>query len=161
VAKSIHFTILTLLPLSFGAWTLFPIAVLALLLVSSLTLTLCGTATVENARLTVDTVVHVRYPLVRVIAADMLPRLAPFAEDRAPIIFIKGADAFDGVRLFLVGSDRVRNRAISDGRARRSGDRIGIRGGVRDGEGGGICHSTTDYPLSNGDKMKYEGMMPG
>ena len=115
-----------------------------------------GTATVEKARLAVNTVVDIRHPLVRVIADNVLPCLTPFTEDRASIIFIKGTDAFDGVRLFLVRRDRVRDCAISDWGARRSGDRIRIRGGVRDGEGGGICHSPTDYPLSNHNKMKYE-----
>lgn len=156
MAESIHVAILDLLPMRLGTRALFPVAVLALLLVLSLALTFSGTATVEKARLAVNTVVDIRHPLVRVIADNVLPCLTPFTEDRASIIFIKGTDAFDGVRLFLVRRDRVRDCAISDWGARRSGDRIRIRGGVRDGEGGGICHSPTDYPLSNHNKMKYE-----
>jgi hypothetical protein len=52
-------------------------------------LTLSSAPGIQLARLAVDAVVHIRYPLVRVIADDVLPRLTPLAENRAAIILIK------------------------------------------------------------------------
>lgn len=89
-----------------------------------------------------------------VVANDVLPCFAALTKDRAPIILIEKANAFDGVRLFFIGRDRVGDGTIGAGRTQRRGDRVRIRGGVRDGEGGGICHSPTDDPLSGHNKMK-------
>lgn len=124
-------------------------------------LTLNGTSAIQLARLTIDAVVHIGDSLVGIVADNVLPRLAPFAENRAPIIFVERTDTFDGVRLFFTGRGRVGDGTIGDRGAKRSGDRIGIRGGVRDGEGGGICHTLTDYPLSGHDKMKYDSVQDG
>lgn len=97
---------------------------------------------------------HIGDSFVRVVADDVLPCFAALTEDRAPIVLVEKANAFDGVRLFFVGRGRVGDSTIGDGRTQRGGDRVRIRDGVRDGEGGGICHSPTDDPLSGHNKMK-------
>lgn len=155
MTRPVYISILALSPLCLGARSLPPVSVLTLLPDPPLALTLSGASAIQLTGLTVDTVVDVRNSLVGVVADDVLPRLAPFAENRASIVFIELTDAFDGVRFFFVGRGRVRNSTIGDRGAERSGDRIGIRCGVRDGEGGGICHSLTDYPLSGHGKIRY------
>ena len=45
---------------------------------------------------------HIHQP---VVAIDVLPGLAPFTEDRVPIVVIVAADATDGVRLLLFWGD--------------------------------------------------------
>jgi hypothetical protein len=107
MSKSIHVAIADLFLLRFCGRSLLPVTVVILLSDPPLALTLSSAPGIQRARLTVDAVVHIRHPLVRVIADDVLPRLTPFAENRVTIIIVKGADAFDGVRLFLVGRDRV------------------------------------------------------
>jgi hypothetical protein len=114
-----------------------------------------GTTIVQWPWLAVDTVVHIWNLLIGIVTDNVLPCLAPFAEYRATIIFLERADAFDGVRFFFIGCGRVRDCTVGGRGAWRSGDRIGIRCGVRDGEGGGICHSPTDDPLSGEDKITY------
>ena len=146
MTETIQIAILILLLGSPRTWTSFPIPVLALFSHPPLPLALGGTSTVQQSWLAVDTIVHIRNPFIRVIADDVLPCIATLAEDRASIIFIEKTDAFDGVRLFFIGRDRVGNGAVGGGRTQRSGDQIRIRGGVRDGEGGGICHSRQITP---------------
>lgn len=118
----------------------FPVTVLAFLSDPPQPLSFVGTTVVKGPWLAVDTVVHIWYFLVRVVAQNMLPCLAPFAENRITIIFIERANAFDGVR-FFIGCAGVGGGAVDGGGGPAMGvDRIGIRCGVRDGEGGGICH---------------------
>ena len=150
----IHIGILGLSLMTFGTRSFgFPVTVLAFFSDSPLPLTFMSTTIVKGPWLAVDTVVHIRYSLVRVIAENVLPCLAPFAEDRIAIIFLERANAFDGVR-FFIGCAGVRGGTVDDGRGAAMGvDLVGIRCGVRDGEGGGICHSLTDDPLSGHDKM--------
>ena len=102
---------------------------------------------IESARLAVDAVVDFRDGISLVVAFDMLPGLAPFAEHRIAIIIFERADAFDGIRLLLVRRDRVGYGAVKGRRVEGGGDRVRLRGWVRDGEGGGICHNPTRYPL--------------
>lgn len=147
VTVPIYIAILALPPLRLRTGSLSPVPVLTLLFGPPETLALVRAPVIQRTGLTVDAVVHIGDPLVGVVADDVLPRLTAFAEDRAPIIFVKCTDAFDGVRFFFIGRSRVGDGTIGDRGAQRSGDRIRIRGGVRDGEGGGICHSLTDYPL--------------
>ena len=146
--ETIHVAIFGLSPCSLGTRSFSPVTILTLFSYPPLPLALCGTSVVQRPRLAVDAVVHIWYPLIRVVADDVLPRLASFAKHRAAIVFIERTDAFDGIRLFFIGRDRVGKSPVGGRRAQRSGDRIRIRGGVRDGKGGGICHSLTDYPLS-------------
>lgn len=62
-----------------------------------------------------------------IVAFDMLPGLALFAEDRVAIVIIVVADATDGVRL-LLRDDRVSTGAVEGGRGQRDGDRSWLRG---------------------------------
>jgi hypothetical protein len=89
MSKSIHVAISDLFLLGFGTRALLPVTVLTLLSDPPLALTLSCAPGIQRARLTVDAVVHIRHPLVRVIADDVLPRLTPFAENCATIILIK------------------------------------------------------------------------
>jgi hypothetical protein len=111
-----------------------------------------GTTPVQGPWLAVNAIVHVRYILRGIVTGDVLPTVAPGAKDCVTIIFFEATNAFDGV-IFFIGCNRVRS-AICDSRGcARSADRWRIRCGVRDGEGGGICHNPTDDPLSGKDKM--------
>ena len=141
MTKGIHISIIGLSLLCSGPRSsCFPVAVLAFLSNPPLPLSFVGTTVVKGPWLAVDTVVHIWYLLIRVVAENVLPCLTPFAEHRVAIIFIERANAFDGVR-FFIGCAGVRGGAVDSSRGPAMGvDRIGIRGGVRDGEGGGICH---------------------
>jgi hypothetical protein len=105
MTKSIHIALFALLLWGLRTRSLFPVTVLTLLFDSLLPLALDSAAVVQRPRLTVDAVMHIRYPLVWVVTDDVLPRLAPFAEYRTAIIFVELTNALDGVRLFFVGGD--------------------------------------------------------
>jgi hypothetical protein len=89
MSKTIHVAIPDLFLLGFCTRSLLPVTVLTLLSDPPMALTLSSAPGIQLARLAVDAVVHIRYPLVRVIADDVLPRLTPLAENRAAIILIK------------------------------------------------------------------------
>ena len=156
MSKPIHFSIFWFPPLGFRPRPPgLPVPILAFLPDPPLPLSFVGTTIVKGPWLAVDTVVHIWNLLIGIVTDNVLPCLAPFAEYRATIIFLERADAFDGVR-FFIGCAGVRGGAVDGGRGPAMGvDRIGIRCGVRDGEGGGICHSPTDDPLSGEDKMMF------
>ena len=152
-AKFVYICVLRLPFIGFSARSLwFPVNALAFLFVTPLHLVFASTAVVEGPWLAVNTVVHFRYIHIGIVTGDVLPTVAPWAKDRMTIIFFEAANAFDGV-IFLLGCNGV-GGAICDGRGgARSADRMGIRCGVRDGEGGGICHNPTDNPLSGENKI--------
>lgn len=88
------------------------------------------------------------YVPTMIVALNMLPRLAPFAEDRVPIVIFECTDAFDGIRFLFFRGSGVGNGAVDGRRIQRDGDRIRLRGWMRDDDRGGICHNLTGYLLS-------------
>lgn len=111
-------------------------------------LSFCGALRIQVARFAVGAVVDFWNFATMVVAFDVLPGLARLAENGVSIIIFKGADAFDGVGLFLFfGRNRVGDRAFGSGRVQRSGDRIRIRRRVWGRENGGVCHNPTASPV--------------
>jgi hypothetical protein len=111
-----------------------------------------STTPVHVSRLAVHTIVDIRHILLTfIVTDDVLPGVTPFAKDCVTIIIFEAADAFDGIIFFGCGG--VRGPVCDFRRRASSADRRVIRGGVRDGEGGGICHNPTDDPLSDKSKM--------
>jgi hypothetical protein len=90
-----------------------------------------GALTVQIARFTVRAVVNLGHLSTMVVALDVLPCLASLAEDRVPIVILKGTNAFDGVGLVLFWLDRVRDGAVGRRGVQRSGDRIRFRSRMR------------------------------
>ena len=88
-----------------------------------------------------------------IITGKMLPCAASPTLNCAAVIIVEFTNAFDGP---FIGCPRIRVGAV-DRRGERSGDRRWIRGGVRGCEGGGICHSLTDNPLSGERVKRVEG----
>lgn len=125
----------------------FRFPVTAVVLFSETPLSFRSAPAIEGTRLAFHAVMDFWHISAMIVAFDMLPGFAPFAEDRITIVILESADALDGIRLFFVRGDRVRNSAVYDGRVQRGGDRRGLRGWMRDGDWGGICHNPTEYPL--------------
>lgn len=125
----------------------FRFPVTAVVLFSEAPLPFRGAPAIEGTWLAFHAIMDFWHIPAMVVAFNMLPGFAPFAEDRITIVILESADALDGVRLFFFRGDRVRNSAVYDGRVQRDGDRRGLRGWMRDGDWGGICHNPTEYPL--------------
>jgi hypothetical protein len=112
-------------PRSFG------LPVTAVTLLPKAPLSLSGAPAVQITRFTICAVVNLRHLPTMVVALDVLPCLASLAEDRVPIVILKGTNAFDGVGLVLFWLDRVRDGAVGRRGVQRSGDRIRFRSRMR------------------------------